>query len=160
MGKVSLIRRRIAAGTVDTVRRAQWRRPRMIDSWWHHDVSRAAERRRWSRVARPFWIFVAKRDLANAIDNPNWLTAKSSQCQLLTAELRAPRHLCSVLHFHFRLLMGVYFLMVHGRSLSVSDRYWIAESEAADFTGSVQSNFGWIVRPLLASVKIWWSSHE
>jgi len=46
--------------------------------------------------------------------------------------------------------MGVYFLTVHGRSLSVSDRYRIADSEAADFTGSVRSNFGWIVRPLIA----------
>ena len=44
--------------------------------------------------------------------------------------------------------MGVYFLTVHGRSLSVPDRYGIADSEAADFTGSVRSNFGWIVRPL------------
>jgi len=32
--------------------------------------------------------------------------------------------------------------------VSVSDRYWIADSEVADFTGSVLSNFGWIVRPL------------
>jgi len=53
-----------------------------------------------------------------------------------------------------RFLMDVYFLTVHGRSLLVSDRYWIADSEAADFTGSVQSNFGWIVRPLKWSSKI------
>jgi len=118
----------------------------MIDIWWRHDLSRAAERCRWSRAARPFWICVAKWHLPNAIDNPDWLTAQSSQCQPLTAELRAPRHLCSALHF--RLLMGVYFLMVHGRSLLVSDRYWIADLEAADFTGPVRSNFGWIVRPL------------
>jgi len=42
-----------------------------------------------------------------------------------------------------------YFLPVHGRSLSVSDRYWIADSEGANFTGSVRSNFGWIVQPLV-----------
>ena len=42
----------------------------MIDSWWHHDLSRAAERRRWSRAARPFWICVAKWHVANTIDNP------------------------------------------------------------------------------------------
>ena len=144
LGKDSLIRRRIATATVDTVRQVQRRRPRMIDSWWRHDLSRATDRRRWSRAAHPFWICFAKRDLGNAIDNPDWLTAESSQCQPLT-ELHAPRHLCSVLHF--RLLMGVYFLMVHGRSLSVLDRYWIADSEAADFTGSVRSNFAWIARP-------------
>jgi len=152
LGKVLLIRRRIAAGTVHTVRQAQWRPPRMIDSWWRHNLSRAAEHCRWSRAARPSWICIAKRHLANAIDNPDWLTAKSSQCQPLTAELRAPHHLCSVLHF--RLLIGVYFLMVHGRSLSVSDRYWIADSEAADFTGSVWSNFGWIFQPLLVTLAI------
>jgi len=47
--------------------------------------------------------------------------------------------------------MGVYFLTVHGRSLSVSDRYWIDDSEMADFTRSVKSNFGWIfaVRPII-----------
>jgi len=47
--------------------------------------------------------------------------------------------------------MDLYFLMVHGRSLSISDRYWIADSEVADFTGSVGSNFGWIVRHLMQS---------
>ena len=31
----------------------------------------------------------------------------------------------------------------------VSDQYWIANLEAANFTGSVRSNFGWIVRPLV-----------
>ena len=62
-------------------------------------------------------------------------------------ELRAPHYFCSVLHF--RLIIGIYFLTVHGRSLSVSDQYWTADSEAADFTGSVRSNFGWIVRPLV-----------
>jgi len=56
-----------------------------------------------------------------------------------------------VQHFTFRLLMDIYFLTIHGRSLSVSDRYWTADSEAADFTGSVRSNFGWIVRPLETS---------
>jgi len=86
--------------------------------------------------------------MALAADVRHWLTAESSQCRQLTAELRAPHHFCSVLHFP--LLMGVYFLTVHGRSLSVSDRYWIADSEAVDFTGSVRSNFGWIVRPLRA----------
>jgi len=58
----------------------------------------------------------------------------------------APHHLCSILHF--RLLMDIYFLTVHGTSLLASDRYWIADSEAADFTGSGQYNFGWIVQPL------------
>jgi len=43
-----------------------------------------------------------------------------SQKQPMSADMRAPHHLCSVLNF--RLLMGVYFLTVHGRSLSVSDR--------------------------------------
>jgi len=43
----------------------------------------------------------------------------------------------------------VCFLTVHGTSLLVSDRYWIAEAEAADFTKSIQSNFGWIIRPLV-----------
>jgi len=43
--------------------------------------------------------------------------------------------------------MDVYFLTVHGTSLLVSDRYWIADSEAADFAGSDRSNFGWIVQP-------------
>jgi len=38
--------------------------------------------------------------------------------------------------------------MDDGRSLSVPDRYWIADSEAADFTGSVWPNFGRIVQPL------------
>jgi len=75
-----------------------------------------------------------------------WLTAKSSQCQPLAAQLRAVHHLRSILHFC--LLMDIYFLMVHDRSLSVSDLYWIADLEVAYFTGSVQSNFGWIVRPL------------
>jgi len=42
----------------------------MIDSWWRHDLSRATERRRWSRAARPFWICVAKRHVANTIDYP------------------------------------------------------------------------------------------
>jgi len=46
---------------------------------------------------------------------------------------------------------GHYFLKVHGRSVSVSDRYGITDSEAADFTGSVRSNFGWIVRPFVDS---------
>ena len=49
----------------------------------------------------------------------------------------------------FCLLMDVYFLTVHGRSLSVWDRYWIADLEVADFTRSVRSNFGRIVRPLI-----------
>jgi len=79
-------------------------------------------------------------------------TLESSQCQPLTAELCAPHHLCSVLHF--RLLMSVYFLTVRGRSLSVSDWYWIGDSEVADFTGLVRSNFGWIVRPLMGTVSI------
>ena len=46
------------------------RRPRMIDSWWRHDLPRAAEHRRWSRAARLFWVCVAKLHVANAIDNP------------------------------------------------------------------------------------------
>jgi len=55
-----------------------------------------------------------------------------------SSKLDARHHLCSILHFH--LLMDVYFVTVHGTSLL-----------AADFTGSVRSNFGWIVRPLVVS---------
>ena len=100
------------------------------------------------------WLATPYRPVSNKrrwLQTYVWLTAESSQCQPLTAELHAPHHFCSVLHF--RLLMGVYFLTVHGRSLSVPDRYWIADSEAADFTGSVRSNFGWIVRPLGITLK-------
>jgi len=46
-------------------------------------------------------------------------------------------------------IVWVYFLTVHQTSLLVSHRYCIAESEAADFAGSIRSNFGWIIQPLV-----------
>ena len=50
-----------------------------------------------------------------------------------------------------RPLSWVYFLTVHRTSPLVSDSYWNrnTEAEAADFTRSIRSNFGWNVPPLL-----------
>jgi len=73
---------------------------------------RSTDASRAQRLADPV---IARCPINGAGCRRTWLIDSRKQpMSLPTAELRAPHHLCSVLHF--RSLMGVYFLTVHGRS--------------------------------------------
>ena len=49
----------------------------------------------------------------------------------------------------------IFWWSIEHHCLLVSDRYWFAKAEAANFTGSILCNFGWIVQPLIIVVFTW-----